>query len=1233
MPVPQRPTNPYRSSSETVAKFASSRRDLKPKAARELAAALTDPDNQQDAMALFLMHERALGGNSSWGPYIAVLPQAVGPASSWSAEELALLQDEEARGSALQAKAEILEAYNRSLPLLRRVFGDVGVPAADAAYASPRWGVTPDEAAGMLDSGKADAACRLSAATANASGQLPPYTHGQLLAIDFTFGCRPRGIPGFGLSHASLQSFAWARSIVASRALHLRGKRYLVPLADMFNYSPQPGTSMRRHGNGAHFLKYHVVSEAYFRVIADRSAAAGNQLWEDYGDDSNDVFLAYHGFVSPENPFDCVRLALPPLRGRASAVASALGLRAARLNGSACLRSPAVSPPLCDARSQPDGGDSDGDQGTSHSRGGCIDARHRWWIALGAMNGSELAACAEAVKSGKGEVTAILRAGKGVLRNLPPAVSAACPGLFVPSAAPAGPSGPGAASSASGAHSRLASSKDDRLAKHFARALGRYPTSLSDDDRLSAAYDAEHSPMAHGGSGGLHARVADPIVTAAARGLTPAGRTALLYRIGRKKILAALVQHFQEAEGSSGSNADSSDARPSSAATAASKHAARAPAVGAAKRAHGSAPGLQQVGRALLPARDAAAYFTNAQAAAAADACEAFNAWFLAQGPSPSHVRCAPVAGGMRLGVVTTSDVPAESVYLGVPTSAIMSGDSARADPVSGPVLRDLATALDAPSRVLDDVNELLLHLLIERFVKGKSSNCGMQQREGGDDRPLASAVSRPSHWAPYLALLPSPDEMVQPLFWSPDELAALAGSAVANDIAYYREAVEARWSVWNATLLPALTVRFPEVFLAEVAFEGCSSPASNDAATADASSLAAAHSPVHSGIITKDRFLWAHAVLDSRSIWWDGARHLVPMLDLVNTAEGPDTARLHSTALDTDTRSFALTRADRHYSAGDQLFEAYGQPNHIYLSYHGFSYPGNSHDCARVDIPVPPDSVVARMQTAGADKGRNNAEERRRAGYLHAHLEEDRLRQGSVDPDGSVRYPILNRACLVPGGLPFTAASNGSIDEADLQRLLRPSSAWPIGNAIALQVMKLAHRISALEALRRLQAAATASLVAYPSSAADDLALLARDAAAQVALETADEEAVDEGFGAFVAELRRMGMTVAAEDADWRLVLGEQSHTGTRGGRGSQRDAAPLSPAEAFKLYLDRARTALLAPRVREAVRFRLTQKVLLAALSPLPAETQLTPPIDGEGTEIGVTGTAVDHEVETRR
>ena len=48
--------------------------------------------------------------------------------------------------------------------------------------------------------------------------------------------------------------YLWAKSVIGSRALSMSGKKYLVPLADMFNYHPHP--SEREANNGANFLKY-----------------------------------------------------------------------------------------------------------------------------------------------------------------------------------------------------------------------------------------------------------------------------------------------------------------------------------------------------------------------------------------------------------------------------------------------------------------------------------------------------------------------------------------------------------------------------------------------------------------------------------------------------------------------------------------------------------------------------------------------------------------------------------------------------------------------------------------------------------------------------------------------------------------------------------------------------------------------------------------------------------------
>lgn len=44
---------------------------------------------------------------------------------------------------------------------------------------------------------------------------------------------------------------------------------------------------------------------------------------------------------------------------------------------------------------------------------------------------------------------------------------------------------------------------------------------------------------------------------------------------------------------------------------------------------------------------------------------------------------------------------------------------------------------------------------------------------------------------------------------------------------------------------------------------------------------------------------------------------------------------------------------AARNYAKGEQLFENYGQPNHIYFVYHGFVLDSNTHDCAHIDLTI----------------------------------------------------------------------------------------------------------------------------------------------------------------------------------------------------------------------------------------------------------------------------------------
>jgi histone-lysine N-methyltransferase SETD3 len=82
-----------------------------------------------------------------------------------------------------------------------------------------------------------------------------------------------------------------AVTVVDSRALTIRGRKYLVPFADMFNYAPHAAS--RAADRGSHFLKYHVLGDTTFTVLADRTAQPGEQLFEDYGDNENTMSVLY----------------------------------------------------------------------------------------------------------------------------------------------------------------------------------------------------------------------------------------------------------------------------------------------------------------------------------------------------------------------------------------------------------------------------------------------------------------------------------------------------------------------------------------------------------------------------------------------------------------------------------------------------------------------------------------------------------------------------------------------------------------------------------------------------------------------------------------------------------------------------------------------------------------------------------------------------------------------------
>lgn len=257
---------------------------------------------------------------------------------------------------------------------------------------------------------------------------------------------------------------------------------------------------------------------------------------------------------------------------------------------------------------------------------------------------------------------------------------------------------------------------------------------------------------------------------------------------------------------------------------------------------------------------------------------------------------------GMRFGTVTTRVVPAESVYLAVPTSAIMSAKTAATTPKISTLLEDLDRRFGRGG----ELERMILFLMHERFR------------------------GRRSPFAPYLNTLPLYADMkfINPTLFTTRDVDLLAGTGVYSTITKSQRERDTRYNS-----------------LKRFVFDEYGSK--------------------HPWMKDHDLFLWAHTILDSRSIWFGGGRNLVPWLDMINcggaTPRSPSepatpALRPHRTVLD-ESGKFAITKAARRFVAGEELLEVkgeihrcsrplhahslplrqnYGQANYVYYAYHG---------------------------------------------------------------------------------------------------------------------------------------------------------------------------------------------------------------------------------------------------------------------------------------------------------
>lgn len=280
-----------------------------------------------------------------------------------------------------------------------------------------------------------------------------------------------------------------------------------------------------------------------------------------------------------------------------------------------------------------------------------------------------------------------------------------------------------------------------------------------------------------------------------------------------------------------------------------------------------------------------------------------FNEWFQSEIKAPAVCKIeAKIIPGFRIGTVATEDISEEDIYLSVPKKMILDVNYVN-DGRADPVLRKLFSDLEAKFGRRDDFHELLFTLLYEGFVKGSES----------------------FFW-PYLRTIPSLDDLDVPLVWSEDRIRKRVGPShlEKGQLEHRTQVLSFFRSISQIDLIRDF---FPE------------------------------------GVFTEANYVWATAILDSRSIWWGGQRHIVPMLDFVNCNErlndDSPLGRIHATTWGPipgekpKSQSFALTKSAWNLKKGQQLFENYGQPNHIYYTYHGFVLPNSEYDCVHFEISI----------------------------------------------------------------------------------------------------------------------------------------------------------------------------------------------------------------------------------------------------------------------------------------
>jgi hypothetical protein len=227
---------------------------------------------QQDVIiALYLMVQCSLGEYSAFKPYLDILPSYIIPRlDTFNKEELHMLQDEELAFLAKESRDRLHHLWE-SNELQYLLSSMIEVVAQDIDYVN-----TNDENDNDNDND-------------NNNGKKSNH-HGECI---------------------SFNSFHKYNAIVSSRAMVLKGTKYLTPLPEFANYQPRQDERKKLKGKMKQtFMLYHERNDksGSITVRADRNVLHGDQIFEDYGDIDNSLYLEAHGFVPNDNPFHCAMI-------------------------------------------------------------------------------------------------------------------------------------------------------------------------------------------------------------------------------------------------------------------------------------------------------------------------------------------------------------------------------------------------------------------------------------------------------------------------------------------------------------------------------------------------------------------------------------------------------------------------------------------------------------------------------------------------------------------------------------------------------------------------------------------------------------------------------------------------------------------------------------------------------------------------------------------------------------